>query len=224
MGYDLHITRKKNWDGFDDKHGPEISLEEWKELVNDDPEFRLDGFCEIQTPEGRMFRCTNPSIAVWTRWSGHGQAGDMAWFALSGGNVAVKNPDREIRRKMWRVAQVLKAKVQGDENEFYDCFGNPIADASATEGYWRPLCRHIGFKFIWGDPVGGDIPPQPFARFPVWDDFRPKGSGETPQAVDRRALNIVIPKGSGTPEQLAAIEAARERAKSLGVDLIVTEE
>jgi hypothetical protein len=28
MGYDLHITRKKNWDGFEDEHGPEISVDE----------------------------------------------------------------------------------------------------------------------------------------------------------------------------------------------------
>jgi hypothetical protein len=33
MGYDLHITRKKNWDGFEDEHGPEISVDEWISLA-----------------------------------------------------------------------------------------------------------------------------------------------------------------------------------------------
>ena len=55
---------------------------------------------------------------------------------------------------MWRLAQRLKAKVQGDDGEFYDRFGNPTPDASTTRSYWRSLLRHLGFKFIWGDPVG----------------------------------------------------------------------
>jgi hypothetical protein len=55
---------------------------------------------------------------------------------------------------MWRLAQALNAKVQGDDGEFYDCFGNPTPRAWTTQSYWLALLRHLGFKFIWGDPVG----------------------------------------------------------------------
>jgi hypothetical protein len=41
-------------------------------------------------------------------------------------------------------------------------------------------------------------------------------------AITGRALNLAVPKGSITATQQAAIDAARVRAKSLGVDLIVT--
>jgi hypothetical protein len=44
----------------------------------------------------------------------------MAWFAYWRGEIRVKNPDDEIIRKMWLVAQSLSAKVQGDDGETYD--------------------------------------------------------------------------------------------------------
>jgi hypothetical protein len=130
MGYDLHITRKKNWDGFEDEHGPEISFAEWMAVVNADPEFRLEGHLDMRRPDGSVFR---QPLAVWTSWSQHREDGDMVPFALIHGNVVVKNPDEEICRKMWRIAQVLNAKVQGDDGEFYDSSGNPAEAASAAE-------------------------------------------------------------------------------------------
>jgi hypothetical protein len=30
----------------------------------------------------------------------------------------------------------------------------PTRDASTTQNYRQALCRHLGFKFICGDPVG----------------------------------------------------------------------
>jgi hypothetical protein len=224
MGYDLHITRKKNWDGFEDEDGPEISLDEWIALVRADPEMRLDGFSEVRLPDGKNFRVDNPSIAVWTSWSHHGKAGDMAWFHHHGDNVAVKNPDREIRRKMWRLAERLGAKVQGDDNEYYDRFGNPTDDVAKTRSYWPALFRHLGFTLIWGDPVGGDIAPALFARFPVYDSFVPRSPKEPSQGAIDRVLRIAIPKGGGTPEQMAALEAARDYARERGVKLVIVEE
>jgi len=44
---------------------------------------------------------------------------NQAWFGLWGGNVVVKNPDSEILRKMYVIAQSLSAKVKGDEGEVY---------------------------------------------------------------------------------------------------------
>ena len=48
MCYDLHITRTKNWDGFEGEHGPEISLdaneadvmEQERTVSNDDDDYR----------------------------------------------------------------------------------------------------------------------------------------------------------------------------------------
>ncbi len=49
MGYDVHITRKDEW--FSEE-GAEISLDEWKQYIDSDPEMRLDNYAETDTPEG----------------------------------------------------------------------------------------------------------------------------------------------------------------------------
>jgi hypothetical protein len=122
MGYDLHITRKKNWDGFEDEHGPEISFDEWMAVVDADPELRAAGHIDQRLPDKSVFR--QPLVA----WTAHPRyraddPGPALWHWR--GNVESKNPDREFRCKMWRLAQVLRSRVQGDDGEFYDSFGDP---------------------------------------------------------------------------------------------------
>ena len=65
-------------------------------------------------------------LSVWTGYSKPGQDGNQAWFGLWGGNVVVKNPDPEIRRKMYAIALWLAAKVQGDDGEIYGPDGHPL--------------------------------------------------------------------------------------------------
>ena len=125
MGYDVHITRRKNW--FDDE-GQAITMDEWVAVVSADPEMRLDGFAEAELADGSALRSEDPSIAVWTAYSKHGQQGNMAWFALCEGNVEVKNPDQEILIKMWQLAQKLAAIVQGDEGELYGAEGVKLSN------------------------------------------------------------------------------------------------
>ena len=115
MGYDVHITRKAEW--FSEE-GAEISLEEWKRYVESDPEMRLDNFAEAETPNG-VLRVESEGISAWIGYSGHEVNGNKAWFYYFEGNVKVKNPDEEILKKMFSIAQSLNAKVQGDECEIY---------------------------------------------------------------------------------------------------------
>jgi hypothetical protein len=125
MGYDVHITRKRSWDGFEDEHGPEISFEEWMAVVNADSEFHLEGHLDTRQPDGSVFR---QPLAAWTSRSRHRENGAMVPFAWIRGNIVVKNPDEETCRKMWRVAEILNARVQGDDGEFYDSSGNPTGN------------------------------------------------------------------------------------------------
>jgi hypothetical protein len=122
-GYDVHITRRKVWT---DDEGPAISLREWKDYVSSDLEMRLDGFAETTTKDGQKLRVQSEGLAVWTKYSKHGKDGNMAWFNWFRGEITVKNPDREIRGKMFRIAQKLGARVQGDEGEFYDETGMQV--------------------------------------------------------------------------------------------------
>ena len=109
MGYDLHITRAKEWS---QNEGQEITLEEWLAVVQSDPELTLD-------PEnGEGF----------ARWSGPSRYSEP-WIGWFQGNLSSKNPDRAILGKMLQLAARFHAKVQGDEGEEYRSVSDLPADA-----------------------------------------------------------------------------------------------
>lgn len=122
MGYDLHITRKLNW--FD--ASPAIDLQEWLEYVANDPDLQHDGFAETPAANGDMLRIESQGICIWKGYSGGGNPESTAWLTWNAGNVVAKNPDDEIRKKMWSIAQSLGASVQGDEGEHYGEDGGMI--------------------------------------------------------------------------------------------------
>ena len=104
MGYDLHITRKEYW--FDDySDARDITLSEWYSYIDSDSELELteeefkseSGFCE---------------------WNAH-PLNTSAWLDYSNGDVYTKNTDDPTKIKMLAIAQVLNAKVQGDDGEIY---------------------------------------------------------------------------------------------------------
>ena len=145
MGYEVHITRKDMW--FEE-HGPEISLDEWKQYVANDPEMRLDGYAEATTPDGSVLRVESPGLSVWVAYSGHDKNKNMAWFDHFENRITVKNPDEEILIKMHKVALALDAKVQGDEGEVYNSMG---------ESNWQELHEDIM-------PITG-LPKKPWWKF-----------------------------------------------------------
>ena len=101
MGYDLYITRKRNW--FDD-NGPAISRDEWLAIVESDPELSLRPNDEFLT----------------ANWNGDCKYPDP-WFSYCATATAIetKNPDEPIIAKMLELAARLGARVQGDEGEVY---------------------------------------------------------------------------------------------------------
>ena len=123
MGYEVRITRKQDWS---DQEGPEIPLTEWIAVVAADPEMRLDGFADASVGGGAILRIESDGLSVWTAYSRHRENGPMVWFDFRQGNVVVKNPDTEVLRKMWSLAEALSAKVQGDEGEVYDAAGQQL--------------------------------------------------------------------------------------------------
>jgi hypothetical protein len=148
MGYDVHITRAENWTESEAKP---ITLAEWTAHIDSDPEMRLDGAAEATTATGETLRCQNEGIAVWTAYSGHGTDGNMAWFDYRDGCIVVKNPDEEIRRKMYSIASALGALVQGDEGELYDESGSEIRIAGearqkshAQQSWWKRILGVFG--------------------------------------------------------------------------------
>jgi len=99
MGYELHITRKKDWS---DENGPKITVEDWLAYIATDPQLRLDATSKSYTVRLDM-RSKYPDP-----W--------LAWFE---GDLYTKNPDEQILAKMLQIASVFGAKVQGDDGEIY---------------------------------------------------------------------------------------------------------
>ena len=98
MGYDLHITRRKDWSAA----GNDITAEEWLACVKKDPELLL-------------FSENGPYFA---RWNGPSTLPDP-WFDWHSGCIFTKNPDEALIDKMAAIAIVLRAQVQGDDGEIY---------------------------------------------------------------------------------------------------------
>jgi len=139
MGYEIHITRQRNW--FENNGAFEISISEWLTFLAEDSEMRLDNFAEATTSDGEIIRLESEGLAVWTKYSGDGINGNHAWFSYINGNIIVKNPDDEIIYKMLKISFILKANVQGDNGEFYQLLNENVfirhVDKKEGEQWWK---------------------------------------------------------------------------------------
>jgi hypothetical protein len=126
MGYDLHISRRKDWA---DSTGPAITELEWRMLIDADRDLKI------------VDPLNNPNVAI---------LGDEIWFDWSDGQVFTKNPDRQTLQKMLKIANRLGANVQGDDGEIYDLHSLDKFEESthATKGAWIEYVRYFGIWII----------------------------------------------------------------------------
>lgn len=98
-GYDIHISRKPFWA---DEGGPKITFEEWLRCVKSDPQIVKD---PINGPDDFMVTLAGGGFPLWYR-------ADL-------GELYTKDPSESAMLKLQRIAGCLKARVQGDDGEFY---------------------------------------------------------------------------------------------------------
>jgi hypothetical protein len=122
MGYNLYITRAKEWSS---NEGCQIGDNEWRSIVESDSSLAPDPV-------------NGPSFAL---WSGHPEKVE-SWFDLSEGNIYTKNPDGPTIDKMMEIARVLEATVQGEEGEIYPLEKSPVRRPAAPGGI---LSHFTGF-------------------------------------------------------------------------------
>src|SRR5688572_17075104 len=99
MGYDLHITRKAFWS---DENGPAISLNDWQDYVESDPE--IEGDPENPGDENYILKSHAERWPLW--WDRSGE-------------VYTKNPDPIVIAKLVAISKLLGARVVGDDDEEY---------------------------------------------------------------------------------------------------------
>jgi hypothetical protein len=139
VGYDLHITRRKNWS----EAGNDITAEEWLAYVAKDPELSL-------------FPENGPHFALWSGKSKHADP----WLDWFNGNVYTKNPDEALIDKMLAIARSLNAQVQGDDGEIYRSAQEPpihphVSVLDRLRNWLRPAppIKQITPPFQVGDRV-----------------------------------------------------------------------
>lgn len=98
-GYDLHITRKNFWA---DASGPAITFDEWKAYVRSDSQVAHD---DRNTEHDFIVRFPGGQFPI--------------WYNPSLGEIYTKNPNEAAIQKLIEISRRLKAKVQGDDGEFY---------------------------------------------------------------------------------------------------------
>ena len=111
LAYDAHITRAEFWAEND---GHEITLAEWLVVAEADAELERPDTSNVPVGEGHFVArglCEN---------------GQEAWFDWSDGDVFTKNSDAAVLRKMYGLAQLRGATVQGEDGEEYDAHGEQL--------------------------------------------------------------------------------------------------
>lgn len=144
MGYEVHITRKKDWR---DEEGPAITLNDWLAYITSDPELSMEGFTVPHQAEGETIVIQRPGMAAWVGYSEYRKRNTVVWFTHFKDRVSVKDPDAEIIQKMYGIAQALNGSVQGDKGEIYDADGNSVsrlpgkkptaAQAQEKKSWWK---------------------------------------------------------------------------------------
>ncbi len=167
MGYDLHITRRKNW--YD--AGADITAEEWFAYVKSDPDLKLS------TEQGCYF-------AIWANKS----AFDGPWLDWSDGRIYSKFPDAALIDKMVAIAKHFGATVQGDDGEIYDG-GNlpPREQIQAPPSFRERVASWFGWILWRIRPIKYE---QPELTFGVGDIVRDLwGNEHRVIDIDRKAGN-----------------------------------
>jgi hypothetical protein len=193
MAYDLYVTRREQW--FDD-FGPEISLAEWRGVVESDPELRFD-------------ESLGEHFAVWSGPSKH----EIPWIAWERGNLESKHPDPPLIAKMVGLAGALSARVVGEEGERYGLSG--LAEAPKPSGMLRTLVAAL-FNLFRRAPDGVEPSELPFTVDTRVRDFR--GRLGTVTSINLKAENglgvVIVRLDDGQTVQVSAVAHGLERLES----------
>jgi len=126
MGYDLSIIRYKG------EEPVEIAFKEWEDYAAGDEELEQSNI----TDDG-----------MYWEWNAHSEhnypSAGRPWLNYSNGRIYSKNPDSEMVVKMVQIAEVLGAKVQGQDGEFYDEYGviNEVQDKEEPVKKYIPISK-----------------------------------------------------------------------------------
>ncbi|MEO0588258.1 MAG: ferredoxin [Planctomycetota bacterium] len=192
MGYDIHITRGRDWANSFDDPDAKISASEWLEYVDADPELSLAGY-------------NGDHFALWSGESEH----DDPWFDWVDGVIYTKNPDEPLIDKAVAIAHALGGRVIGEEDEVY-LGGGQTKYASEMGGFYvrTDICTGCGLVHDMAPSIMGWDKRQeyPICRF----KHQPSSPAEVDEAIQAAQVSEVqaIRYGGSDPEVIRKMQEA----------------
>lgn len=130
MGYELHIKRAEE--------NKKINKEEWLQYIKSDVEFEpIEGFSATLN-QNEKITVSTPNAGIWKS-----DKGEIPFtFYEEDGEIALKNPENWMIKKMLVIAKALNALVVGEEGEIYDenyfkdPFTKPLNNESNENKKW----------------------------------------------------------------------------------------
>jgi len=123
MAYLVYIVRQNDYNNIEEESN--ISLKEWVDYINSDPELELTGGLQLDMPI--LLDVTDIPYPLEERtgyceWMGHprADADTIPWFDFQYNNIVTEYPDKHTIGKMIKIAAALNARVRGDDGEYYD--------------------------------------------------------------------------------------------------------
>lgn len=105
----FYITRKQ--DLLDHSSGNGISLQEWTNFVENDPEMRLDNYTVVTLPSGEVYQYASPGTAVWLNREPGATVIREVMFDYAGGNILVNDADKRTLDKIRHIAFKLNTRI-----------------------------------------------------------------------------------------------------------------
>ena len=106
MGIYVYVTRKE--DPLDEEEGNNISAEEWRAVVDADPDLAL------RDPPDKAQK----DRTIYSAWDSY-PGGYTAWFGLAFGNIEVKGIDEALLAKLRTFAAKLDGRIVSEEGESF---------------------------------------------------------------------------------------------------------
>ena len=127
MGYEVHIIRKNDFESDEESN---ITMEEWKQLVESSPELTWEQFDGDDKPLDYKY----------CYWLAHPEQDDSnrRWFDFYAGSISTKWTDPACLKLLLRMAEQLQAKLVGDEGEVYT-----MKEIEALEAYHEKVVETI---------------------------------------------------------------------------------
>lgn len=155
----FYITRKQ--DLLDHSTGTGISLQEWTNFVEKDPEMRLDNCTTVTLPNGETYQYASPGTAVWLNREPGATVVKEVMFDYVAGSILVNDADKGTLDKIRHIAFKLNTRIFKETKKYTEqilveqqafvprfSLGSMMAPLKKTIPSIRYLFQQLAYPFL----------------------------------------------------------------------------